>query len=77
VRAVMRAGGRFAFNVPAGVLDDGDSHRSRERYPSLLSEMRAIAERDYGWVPDDAAPGRVRQRLTQESICRAGSRRRL
>jgi len=42
------AGGRFAFNVPAGFLDDGDSHGSGERYPSLLSEMRAIAERDYG-----------------------------
>jgi SAM-dependent methyltransferase len=71
VRAVMKAGGRFAFNVPVDFLGDGDSHRSRERYPSLLSEMRAIAERDYGWAPDDGAPGRVRQRLTQESICRS------
>ncbi len=71
VRAVMKAGGRFAFNVPVGFLDDGDSHRSRERYPSLLAEMREIAERDYDWAPDDGAPGRVRQRLTQESICRS------
>jgi SAM-dependent methyltransferase len=71
VRAVMKAGGRFAFNVPAGFLDDGASHGARERYPSLLSEMRAIAERDYGWAPDDGAPGRARQRLTQESICRS------
>jgi SAM-dependent methyltransferase len=71
VRAVMKAGGRFAFNVPAGFLGDGDSHRSRERYPSLLGEMRAIAKRDYGWAPDDGAPGLVRQRLTQESICRS------
>lgn len=69
VRAVMKAGGRFAFNVPVGFLGDADSHRSRERYPSLLSEMRAIAERDYDWAPDDGAPGRARQRLTQESIC--------
>jgi len=71
VRAVLKAGGRFAFNVPVDFLDDGDSHRSRERYPSLLSEMRAIAERDYGWAPDAGAPGRVRQRLTQGSICRS------
>ncbi len=71
VRAVLKAGGRFAFNVPADFLDDGDSHGSRERYPSLLSEMRAIAERDYGWAPDDGAPGRVRQRLTRKSICRS------
>jgi ubiquinone/menaquinone biosynthesis C-methylase UbiE len=33
VRAVMRAGGRFAFNVPVGFLDDEDSHGPRERYP--------------------------------------------
>jgi SAM-dependent methyltransferase len=71
VRAVMKAGGRFAFNVPADFLGAGDSHGSRERYPPLLSEMRAIAERDYGWAPDDGAPGRVRQRLTRESICRS------
>ena len=62
---------RFAFNVPAGFLDDGDSHGSRERYPSLLSEMRAIADRDYGWAPDDEAPGRVRQRLTRQCHERA------
>lgn len=71
VRAVLRAGGRFAFNVPVDFLGDGGSHGSRERYPSLLSEMRAIAERDYGWTPANGAPGRVRQRLTQESICRS------
>ena len=70
VRAVMKAGGRFAFNVPAGFL--GEYGRgSRERYPSLLSEMRAIAERDYGWAPGDRAPGRVWPRLTEESICRS------
>lgn len=70
VRAVLTASGRFAFNVPVGFLDDGAGHLSGKRYPSLLSEMRAIAERDYGWAPDDAAPGRVRQRLSQDSICR-------
>jgi SAM-dependent methyltransferase len=53
VRGVMKVGARFAFNVPVGFLDDGDSHGSRERYPSLLSEMRAIAGRDYGWAPSD------------------------
>jgi trans-aconitate methyltransferase len=73
VRAVMKAGGRFAFNVPVGFLDEDDSHGSGERYPSLLSEMRAIAEHDYGWAPDDRARGRVRQRLTQESICRSAA----
>ena len=67
VRAVMKVGGRFAFNVPVGFL--GDGRGSRERYPSLLSEMRAIAERDYGWAPGDRAPGRVWPRLTEESIC--------
>ncbi len=70
VRAMTKAGGRFASNVPVGFLDDGDSHGPRERYPLLLSEMRAIAERDFGWAPDDGTPDRVRQRLTRESICR-------
>lgn len=71
VSAVVKPGGRFAFNVPFGFLGDGDGHGSRDRYPSLLSEMRAIAERDHGWVPDDRAPGRVRPRLTRESIRRS------
>jgi hypothetical protein len=71
VLAIMKVGGRSAFNVPTDFLDEGDSHRTRERYPSLLTEMRAIAKRDYGWAPDDRAPARVRQRLTQESICRS------
>jgi SAM-dependent methyltransferase len=69
VRAVMRAGGLFAFNVPVGFLADGAHDASRDRYPSLLSEMQAIAERDYGWVSDDAAPSGARKQLTQESIC--------
>jgi SAM-dependent methyltransferase len=64
LRAVVKPGGRFAFNVPAGFLGDG----SRDRYPSLLSEMRAIAERDYGWAPEERAPGRT---LTRESIRRS------
>lgn len=68
VRAVLQTRGRFAFNVPAGFLDDGATHRSRDRYPALFSEMRAIAARDYGWAPDNRAPGRTRQRLTRESI---------
>jgi SAM-dependent methyltransferase len=71
VRAVLRAGGRFAFNVPVDFLTHGDRDGPRDRYPSLLSEMRAIAERDYGWAPDDEAPGRARRQLTRESICRA------
>lgn len=71
VRAVMKVGSRFAFNVPVDFLDDADGHRSGDRYPPLLSEMRTIAERDYGWAPDDRAPRRVRHRLTRESICRS------
>ena len=70
VRAVMTAGGRFAFNVPADILDDGDTPGMPERFPSLMSEMRAIAEHDYGWAPDDQTPGRARRRLTRDSICR-------
>ncbi|MGB6457321.1 MAG: methyltransferase domain-containing protein [Streptosporangiaceae bacterium] len=70
VRAVLKAGGRFAFNVPVDFLGDSDDYESRDRYPRLLAEMLAIAERDYGWAPADGAPGRVRQRLTRESIGR-------
>jgi len=71
VRAVIKAGGRFAFNVPASFLGDSDDVGPRERFPSLVSEMRAIAERDYGWAPEARAPDRARQRLTQESIRRS------
>jgi hypothetical protein len=74
VRAVLRKGGRFAFNVPTGFLDE-DEHQSGQqpagRYPLLLAEMRAVAERDYGWTPPEPAPGRPRQRLTRESIRRS------
>ena len=68
VRAVLNAGGRFAFNVPVGFLADGDTQGLPERNPSLLAEMRAIAERDYGWTPAAGPPARVRPRLTRESI---------
>ncbi len=71
VRAVMRVGGRFAFNVPVAFLANGDRDGPRDRYPSLLSEMRTIAERDYGWASEDRAPGGTRRPLTRESICRA------
>jgi SAM-dependent methyltransferase len=69
VHAVLKAGCRFAFNVPVGFLGDADGHDSGDRYPPLLSEMRAIAERDYGWAA--AVPRRARDRLTRDSICRA------
>ena len=69
VRATLTAGGRFAFNVPVDFLGDGDGDQSADRYPPLLAEMRAIAERDYGWAPDEQAPGR--RRLTRESIYRS------
>jgi SAM-dependent methyltransferase len=68
VRAVLTAGGCFAFNVPADFLGDGDGHRSVDRYPPLLAEMRAVAERDYGWTPEDQQPARVGHRLAKESI---------
>jgi SAM-dependent methyltransferase len=70
VRAVIKSDGRFAFNVPAGFLHDGKAEASGARYPSLLSEMRAIAEREYGWAPDGEKPATARQRLNRESICR-------
>lgn len=70
-RAVIKAGGRFAFNVPVSFLDDGAGGRSDDRFPSLLAEMRAIAEQDYGWGPADVAGGRPRRPLTRESICRS------
>jgi SAM-dependent methyltransferase len=70
-RAVLKTGGRFAFNVPVDFLDDGGGHRSGGRYPALLSEMQAIAEHDYGWAPADRAQGRAGQRLTRQSISRA------
>jgi SAM-dependent methyltransferase len=67
VRAVIRAGGCLAFNVPTDFLaDEGDQGWRVSEY-SVLSEMRAIAERDYGWTPDVSAP---RRRLTRESIRR-------
>jgi SAM-dependent methyltransferase len=71
VRAVLRAGGRFAFNVPVAFLATGDPDGPRDRYPSLLSEMQAIAEHDYGWASADGAPGAARRQLTREWICRA------
>jgi hypothetical protein len=68
VRAVLTAGGRFVFNVPEGFLADGAGHRPPERYPPLWREMRAIAERDFGWTPRDRPPGRAGQRLSRKSI---------
>jgi SAM-dependent methyltransferase len=69
-RAVLKAGGRFAFNVPVDFLGDGARDTSGDRYPSLLSEMQAIAEHDYGWARADQARGLPRDRLTRESIFR-------
>jgi SAM-dependent methyltransferase len=68
-RAVLKAGGRFAFNVPVDFLGDAARDGSGDRYPSLLTEMQAIAEHDYGWAPAGKARGRARRRLTRESIC--------
>jgi SAM-dependent methyltransferase len=69
-RAVLKTGGRFAFNVPVDFLDDGAGNESGDRYPSVLSEMQAIANQDYGWAPAGKARGRARQRLTRESMSR-------
>ena len=77
VRAVITAGGRFAFSVPAGFLGDGNGagtgtgHRPAERYPSLWSEMRTIAQSDYGWAPPARPTGRSGQRLSGDSVRRA------
>jgi trans-aconitate methyltransferase len=67
VRAVIRDGGRFAFNVPTDFLADEDDLGWRVSEHSLVSEMRAIAEREYGWAPDVRTP---RRRLSRESIRR-------
>jgi hypothetical protein len=75
VRAVITAGGCVAFSVPAGFLGDGagagTGHRPAERYPSLWSEMRAIAHSDYGWAPPARPTGRSGQRLSRDSVRRA------
>jgi SAM-dependent methyltransferase len=72
VRAATKTGGLFVFNMPVGFLADAASTPPSDRFPALLSEMRAIAERDYGWTPDAGAPpSRARQWLTRESICRS------
>jgi SAM-dependent methyltransferase len=71
-RAVLEAGGRFAFNVPVDFLGDAAaSDGPGDRFSALLAEMRAIAEHDYGWAPPDKTRGRARQRLTRESIAAA------
>jgi SAM-dependent methyltransferase len=70
-RVMLKAGGRFAFNVPVNFLGDAATDTSGDRFPSLLSEMRAIAEHDYGWAPPGKIPGRARPPLTRDSICRA------
>lgn len=70
-RAVLKAGGRFAFNVPVNFLGDAASDAPSERFTALLTEMQSIAEHDYGWAPPDQARRRVRQRLTRDSICRS------
>lgn len=71
VRALLRPGGRFTFNVPVGFLGEGDAGQPVGRYPQLLTEMRAIAERDYGWIPPDPAPTRPRHQLSRDSIRRS------
>jgi SAM-dependent methyltransferase len=71
VRAVLTVGGCFAFNVPVDFLGAGAGHRSVDRYPPLLTEMRAIAERDYGWAPADHVPAQPGRRLTKGSIGRS------
>jgi len=67
VRAVIRADGRFAFNVPTDFLADEHDPGWRVAEHSLVSEMRAIAEREYGWEPEVRTP---RRPLTRESIRR-------
>lgn len=70
VRAVIKPGGRFVFNIAVAFLGEAPAPPSNDRFPELLSEMRAIAEQDYGWAPDTAAGPRPGQRLTRESIRR-------
>jgi hypothetical protein len=53
--------------VPTDFLADEDDPGWRVSEHSLVSEMRAIAEREYGWAPDVRTP---RRRLSRESIRR-------
>ena len=71
VRAVLKPGGRFVFNVAVAFLGEAPAPQSGDRFPELLREMRFIAERDYGWAPETVPPPRARQPLTRESICRS------
>ncbi len=68
VRAVIRAGGRFAFNVPTDFLAAEDDPGWRVAEHSVVSEMRAIAARNYGWTPEVRTPRRPP--LTRDSIRR-------
>lgn len=56
VRRVLRAGGRFVFNVGAQLLaDHADPGRPGD---PLIELMETIAARDHGWVAPPVASGR-------------------
>jgi SAM-dependent methyltransferase len=71
VRNILATGGRFVFNVGAGLLGQHEDPNFADDRPSPITIMRDIAAQDYGWRPPDPGPARPeRPRLSPESICR-------
>ncbi len=73
-RHALRAGGRFVFNIGDEFLrsdsvspDISFVSPDISSAPSLLTVMRDLAEKDFGWTPPDAAGGR-RRRLSADEV---------
>ncbi|HXW47595.1 MAG TPA: class I SAM-dependent methyltransferase [Streptosporangiaceae bacterium] len=69
VRSGLATGGRFAFNIGAGFLEQRDDPNELGDLPLA---MRAIAVRDYGWTAPAAgsrSATSARPRLSREAVC--------
>jgi ubiquinone/menaquinone biosynthesis C-methylase UbiE len=63
VSRVLEPGGRFVFNLAEAMLAD---HAPADQPDPLIETMKAIAARDYGWVPATAGRlGAGRQDLSE------------
>jgi SAM-dependent methyltransferase len=68
VRRVLRPGGRFVFNLAAAMLAD---HGHAGQPDPLMDAMKAIAARDYGWIPAASGnPGADRRQLSEARLRR-------